>query len=52
MKTCIITVADEVNCKLKGLEVSDARRLMKMFEHEVPYARHLPAVKLVDGMVK
>jgi superfamily II DNA or RNA helicase len=46
MKTCIITVADEVNCKLKGLEVSDARRLMKMFEHEVPYARHLPAVKL------
>ena len=46
MKTCIITVADEVNCKLKGLEVGDARRLMKMFEHEVPYARHLPAVKL------
>ena len=46
MKSCTIIITDEVNCKIKGLEVSDSRKLMRMFEHEVPYARHLPSFKL------
>ena len=41
-----ITIKDEVNVKIEGLEVGDRRALMKMFEFEKPGARYLPAVRL------
>lgn len=46
MKPCKIIIKDEVNCKIEGLELSERKTLMKMFEYEVPGARYLPAVKL------
>ena len=46
MMTCRLLIKDEVNVKIEGLEVSTRRRLMKLFEYEVPYARYLPAVRL------
>ena len=41
-----IIIKDEVNVKIEGLEVSDRRALIKMFEFEKPGARYLPAVRL------
>ena len=46
MKQCKIIVKDEVNVKLDGLELSERKALMKMFEFEVPGARYLPSVRL------
>ena len=46
MKQIKLEIRDEVNCKLIGLELSDRKTLMKMFEFEVPGARYLPAVRL------
>ena len=46
MKICKIIVKDEVNCKIENLELSDRKKLMKMFEFEIPGARYLPAVRL------
>jgi superfamily II DNA or RNA helicase len=46
MKQCKIIIQDEVNCKLIGLDVADRRKLMKLFEYEVPGARYQPAVRL------
>ena len=46
MKQCKITVKDEVNIKMEGLEVSDRRALQRMFEFEIPGARYLPSVRL------
>lgn len=46
MKKCIITIRDEVTCKLDGLEPSDRRTLLRRFEFEIPGARYLPSVKL------
>jgi len=50
---CKIVIRDEVNCKLEGLDVDTRRRLVAKFKYEVPYARHLPSVKLGrwDGKV-
>lgn len=45
-KSCIIHISDEVNCKISGLELSERKALMKMFEYEIPGARFLPAVRL------
>jgi superfamily II DNA or RNA helicase len=45
-KKCIIHIADEVNCKISGLELSERKALMKLFEYEIPGARFLPAVRL------
>jgi len=41
-----IIVKDEVNCKIEGLDLMDRKKLVAKFKYEVPYARHLPAVKL------
>lgn len=41
-----IIVLDEVNVKISGLDVKDRRKLSNQFKYQVPYARHLPAVKL------
>jgi superfamily II DNA or RNA helicase len=46
MKQCKIIIQDEVNCKFIGLDVADRRKLMKLFEYEVPGARYQPAVRL------
>ena len=46
MKPCKIIIKDEVNCKIEGLELAERKKLMKMFEFDVPGARYLPAVRL------
>jgi superfamily II DNA or RNA helicase len=46
MKQCKIIVKDEVNVKLEGLELSERKALVKMFEYEIPGARYLPSVRL------
>lgn len=46
MKQCKLIINDEVNCKITGLELSDRKTLMKMFEFEDPTARFRPAFKL------
>ena len=35
-----------MNVKIEGLELSERKALMKMFEYEIPGARYLPAVRL------
>jgi len=46
MKQCKIIVKDEVNVKIEGLELSERKALVKMFEYEIPGARYLPSVRL------
>jgi len=46
MRQAKIIIKDEVNCKVEGLELDCRRALMRKFEHEVPGARYLPAVRL------
>jgi len=46
MRQAKIIIKDEVNCKIEGLELDCRKALMKKFEHEVPGARYLPAVRL------
>jgi len=53
MKQCIITIKDEVNIKIDGLDLDVRRKLVNTFKYDVPYARYLPAVRLGrwDGKV-
>ena len=53
MKRAIITIRDEVNIKIEGLDLDVRRELVKKFKYDVPYARYLPAVRLGrwDGKV-
>lgn len=53
MKTCVIEVKDEVNCRLTGLDLDCRRALVNAFKYDVPGARYLPAVRLGrwDGKV-
>ena len=46
MTTCTIIIKDEVNCKIKDLDLDTRTKLVKKFKYEVPHARHLPAFKL------
>jgi superfamily II DNA or RNA helicase len=46
MRQAKIVIKDEVNCKIDGLELDCRKALVKKFEHEVPGARYLPAVRL------
>jgi superfamily II DNA or RNA helicase len=46
MKEAKIIIKDEVNCKIEGLELDCRKALMRKFEHEIPGARYLPAVRL------
>jgi superfamily II DNA or RNA helicase len=46
MNQAKIEIKDEVNVKIHGLELSDRRALMKMFEYTKPGAQYLPAVRL------
>ena len=53
MKTATITIKDEVNIKIDGLDLDVRRALVNAFKYDVPYARYLPAVRLGrwDGKV-
>ncbi|NDB82020.1 MAG: DEAD/DEAH box helicase [Alphaproteobacteria bacterium] len=53
MRTAIITIRDEVNIKIQGLELDVRRKLVNTFKYDVPGARYLPAVRLGrwDGKV-
>lgn len=46
MKSCKITIKDEVNAKLDGLELDDRKTLVKKYEYEIPGAKYLPSVRL------
>ena len=46
MPSCKLILRDEVNCKLENLDLDMRKRLVKKFKYEIPYARHLPAVRL------
>lgn len=46
MNHCTITILDEVNVKISGLELTERKKLMQMFEFHVPGAKYSPAVRL------
>jgi superfamily II DNA or RNA helicase len=46
MRRAKILIKDEVNCKILDLDLDCRKALMRKFEHEVPGARYLPAVRL------
>jgi superfamily II DNA or RNA helicase len=43
---CKLILLDEINCKLEGLDVTVRKKLLSKFSYELPYARHMPAVRL------
>lgn len=45
MRTNLV-IKDEVNIKLEGLDLVTRRKLVDKFKFRVPYAHHLPSVKL------
>ena len=53
MSSCKLVIKDEVNVKFQDLSLEDRKKLHTKFKFEIPYARHLPAVKLGrwDGKV-
>ena len=53
MSSCKLVIKDEVNVKFEDLSLEHRKRLHSEFKFEIPYARHLPAVKLGrwDGKV-
>jgi hypothetical protein len=53
MKQATIVIKDEVNIKIEGLDLDARKALVKAFKYELPYARHMPAVRLGrwDGTV-
>jgi superfamily II DNA or RNA helicase len=53
MKRCKLVLKDEVNVKFEELDLEMRKLLSKKFKYQIPYARHLPAVRLGrwDGCV-
>lgn len=53
MPTTILILLDEVNCKFTNLDVVTRRKMTDAVKFYLPYARHLPAVRLGrwDGSV-
>ena len=53
MSSCKLVIKDEVNVKFENLSLEHRKKLHSKFKFEIPYARHLPAVKLGrwDGKV-
>ncbi|SVD97676.1 uncharacterized protein METZ01_LOCUS450530, partial [marine metagenome] len=43
---CKITLRDEVNCKVEGLDITTRRKCEKELKFFLPYAFHVPAYKL------
>jgi len=46
MSSCKLLIKDEVNVKFENLSLEYRKKLHSKFKFEIPYARHLPAVKL------
>ncbi len=46
MKTAVLKISDQVNCKFEGLEPEERRKISDACKYFVPYARHMPAFKL------
>jgi superfamily II DNA or RNA helicase len=46
MSSCKLIIKDEVNVKFEDLSLEFRKKLHSKFKFEIPYARHLPAVKL------
>jgi len=46
MKSCVLHVKDEVNVKIKGLDLDTRRKLSNKFKFEIPGARFMPSVRL------
>jgi superfamily II DNA or RNA helicase len=46
VKTAVLKISDQVNCKLEGLEPEVRRKISDACKYFVPYARHMPAFKL------
>lgn len=46
MPTCKLTILDEVNCKISGLDLDIRKYLVKEFKYEDPSARFIPAYRL------
>ena len=53
MSSCKLVIKDEVNVKFENLDLKWRQRLHQKFKYQIPYAFHLPAVKLGrwDGKV-
>ncbi len=53
MAIATLTIKDEVNVKISGLDISDCKTLVNKYKFEVPGARYQPAVRLGrwDGKV-
>ena len=53
MRTATLTIRDEVNVKIEGLELGERKALVDKYKYEIPGARYLPAVRLGrwDGKV-
>lgn len=54
MKKTTLVIQDEVNVKFEGLDVSTRRKLSNAVKFILPYARHMPAVKMGrwDGSIR
>ena len=46
MSSCKLVIKDQVNVKFENLDLKWRQRLHQKFKYQVPYAYHLPAVKL------
>ena len=46
MSSCRLVIKDQVNVKFENLDLKWRQRLHQKFKYQVPYAYHLPAVKL------
>jgi len=46
MSSCKLVIKDEVNVKFENLSLEWRKKLSNKFKYEIPYARHLPSVKL------
>ena len=46
MSSCKLVIKDQVNVKFENLDLKWRQRLHQKFKYQVPYAFHLPAVKL------
>ena len=53
MPTTKFIILDEVNCKFQGLDAMTRRKLTDAVKYYLPYAKHIPAVRLGrwDGSV-
>lgn len=54
MKTTVLELVDEVNCKFHNLDIITRKKLVEELSYFLPYARHTPAFRLGrwDGKVR